>query len=118
GALAGLLAAALLGGGIALGGAAAFGKLGDKTTIIREDVAPRTSAPAVFQQGKPRSINEIYRASAPAVVHIETTTRIKQPADPFFGNPFRSSQTQRALGSRLLIDKSRHLVTHYHVVQG
>jgi len=117
-ALAGLLAAALLGGGIALGGAAAFGKLGNKTTIIREEVASRSSAPAAFQQGKERSINEIYRASAPAVVHIETTTRVKQPADPFFGNPFGTSQTQRALGSGFVIDKAGHIVTNYHVVQG
>jgi len=117
-ALAGLLAAALLGGGIALGGAAAFGKLGNKTTIIREEAASRSSAPAVFQQGKQRSINEIYRASAPAVVHIETTTRVKQPADPFFGNPFGTSQTQRALGSGFVIDKAGHIVTNYHVVQG
>ena len=117
-ALAGLLAAALLGGAIALGGAAAFGKLGNKTTIIREEAASRSSAPAVFQQGKQRSINEIYRASAPAVVHIETTTRVKQPADPFFGNPFGTSQTQRALGSGFVIDKAGHIVTNYHVVQG
>jgi len=117
-ALAGLLAAALLGGGIALGGAAAFGKLGNKTTIIREEVASRSSAPAAFRQGKQRSINEIYRASAPAVVHIETTTRVKQPADPFFGNPFGTSQTQRALGSGFVIDKAGHIVTNYHVVQG
>ena len=117
-ALAGLLAAALLGGGIALGGVAAFGKLGNKTTIIREEVASRSSAPAAFQQGKQRSINEIYRASAPAVVHIETTTRVKQPADPFFGNPFGTSQTQRALGSGFVIDKAGHIVTNYHVVQG
>ena len=117
-ALAGLLAAAVLGGGIALGGAAAFGKLGDKTTVIREEVAARASEAAAFQQGKQRSINEIYRASAPAVVHIETTTRVKQPADPFFGNPFGTSQTQRALGSGFVIDKAGHIVTNYHVVQG
>jgi S1-C subfamily serine protease len=116
--LAGLLAAALLGGGIALGGAAALGKLGDKTTIIREEAAPRSSEAAVFQQGKQRSINEIYRAAAPAVVHIETTTRVRQPSDPFFGNPFGSAQTQRALGSGFVIDKAGHIVTNFHVVQG
>jgi putative serine protease PepD len=117
-ALAALLAAALLGGAIALGGAAAFGTLGDKTTIIRQEAAPLTSAPAAFQQGKARSINEIYRAAAPAVVHIETTTKVSQPADPFFGNPFGTSQTQRALGSGFVIDKAGHIVTNYHVVQG
>jgi S1-C subfamily serine protease len=116
--VAAFLAVALLGGSVALGGAAALGKLGEKTTIIREVAAPSSSAPAVFQQAKQRSINEIYRASAPAVVHIETTTRVRQPADPFFGNPFGTSQTQRALGSGFVIDKAGHIVTNYHVVQG
>ncbi|HYZ91924.1 MAG TPA: trypsin-like peptidase domain-containing protein, partial [Actinomycetota bacterium] len=64
------------------------------------------------------SINEIYRVSAPGVVHIETTTRVQQPLDPFFGNPFGSTQTQRALGSGFVIDKAGHIVTNYHVVRG
>jgi S1-C subfamily serine protease len=117
-ALAGLLAAALLGGGVALGGAATLGKLGNKTTVIREQLAPQSSEPAAFERGKQRSINQIYRASAPAVVHIETTTRVRQPSDPFFGNPFGTTETQRALGSGFVIDKAGHIVTNYHVVQG
>jgi S1-C subfamily serine protease len=114
---AGLIAAALLGGGVALGGAAALGKLGERTTVIRQEAIPSSSAPVVFQQGKGMSINEIYRASAPAVVHIETTSRVQQPAD-FFGNPFGTSQTQRALGSGFVIDKAGHIVTNYHVIRG
>ena len=110
--------AALLGGGAALGGAAALGKLGEKTTVIREEAASNSSAPAAFQTGKRRSINDIYRASAPGVVHIETTTRIAQSNDPFFGNPFGLPQTQRALGSGFVIDKAGHIVTNYHVVRG
>jgi S1-C subfamily serine protease len=114
---AGLLTAALLGGGIALGGAAALGKLGDHTTVIRQEAVPNSSAPVVLQQGKGLSINEIYRASAPAVVHIETTSRTQQPSD-FFGNPFGTTETQRALGSGFVIDKAGHIVTNYHVVRG
>src|SRR5256714_3891959 len=114
----GLIAAALLGGGVALGGAAALGKLGDKTTLIREEAAPISSEPAAFQSGPRESINAIYRASAPGVVHIETTSRVQQPADPFFGNPFGTSETQRALGSGFVIDKAGHIVTNYHVVRG
>jgi S1-C subfamily serine protease len=114
---AGLFAAALLGGGVALGGAAALGKLGDHTTVIRQEAVPNSSAPVVLQQGKGLSINEIYRASAPAVVHIETTTRTQQPSD-FFGNPFGTTETQRALGSGFVIDKAGHIVTNYHVVRG
>ena len=116
---AGLVAAALLGGGVALGGAAALGKLGEKTTVIREQAAPSSSAPAAFSSTGPReSINAIYRASAPGVVHIETTTRVQQPPDPFFGNPFGTTQTQRALGSGFVIDRAGHIVTNYHVVRG
>src|SRR2546423_8947601 len=115
---AGLIAAALLGGGVALGGAAALGRLGEKTTLIREEAAPASSEPAAFQNASRQSINEIYRASAPGVVHIETTTKLQQPADPFFGNPFGTSQTQRALGSGFVIDKAGDIVTNYHVVHG
>jgi S1-C subfamily serine protease len=114
---AGLFTAALLGGGVALGGAAALGKLGDHTTVIRQEAVPNSSAPVVLQQGKGLSINEIYRASAPAVVHIETTSRSQQPSD-FFGNPFGTTETQRALGSGFVIDKAGHIVTNYHVVRG
>jgi S1-C subfamily serine protease len=112
-----VIAAALLGGGIALGGAATFGELGSKTTIIREEAAIDSAAPASFQRGKAASINEIYRAAAPGVVHVETTTRVQAPTD-FFGNPFGSTQTERALGSGFVIDKAGHVVTNYHVVQG
>ena len=114
---AGLFATALLSGGVALGGAAALGKLGEHTTVIRQEAVPKTSAPVILQQGKGMSINEIYRASAPAVVHIETTSRVQQPSD-FFGNPFGTTQTQRALGSGFVIDKAGHIVTNYHVVRG
>jgi S1-C subfamily serine protease len=116
---AGLLIAALVGGGIALGGAAALGGLGEKATIIREEAAPSSSAPAAFQQqSRRKSINEIYRASAPGVVHIETTSRLQQPDDPFFGNPFGTPEAERSLGSGFVIDKAGHIVTNYHVVRG
>ena len=114
----GPVAAALLGGGVALGGAAALGKLGEKTTIIREQAAPPAVAPAAFQTGQRQSINAIYRTSAPGVVHIETTTRVAPETDPFFGNPFGTTQTQRALGSGFVLDKAGHIVTNYHVVRG
>jgi S1-C subfamily serine protease len=114
----GVVGAALLGGAIALGGAAALGKLGEKTTIIREEAAPTSSAPAAFQTGKRESINAIYRASAPGVVHVETTLKVQQQDDPFFGNPFGTTQAERALGSGFVIDRAGHIVTNYHVVRG
>jgi S1-C subfamily serine protease len=115
---AGFFAAALLGGGVALGGAAVLGKLGEKTTVIREEASPPSVSPAAFQTGPRQSINETYRTSAPGVVHIETTSRVTQQADPFFGNPFGTTQTQRALGSGFVIDKAGHIVTNFHVIRG
>ncbi len=98
---AGLIVAALIGGGIALGGAAALGDLGSSTTVIREEAFTQAASPAAFQQTRARSINEIYRAAAPGVVHIDA-----------------ASQTERALGSGFVIDKAGHIVTNYHVVRG
>jgi putative serine protease PepD len=98
---AGLIVAALIGGGIALGGAAALGDLGSSTTVIREEAFTQAASPAAFRQARARSINEIYRAAAPGVVHIDTASR-----------------TERALGSGFVIDKAGHVVTNYHVVRG
>jgi S1-C subfamily serine protease len=109
-----LLVAALLGGGIALGGAAAVGKLDTETTVIREEALPPVAEAAAFQRGASHSINAIYRASAPGVVHIETVTKVEQPGDSSFG----TSQSERALGSGFVIDKAGHTVTNYHVVRG
>ncbi|HEX6663584.1 MAG TPA: trypsin-like peptidase domain-containing protein [Gaiellaceae bacterium] len=114
----GVITAALLGGGIALGGAAALGRLGDKTTVIREESFTRPATEASFQQGTRKSINAIYRASAPGVVHIDTASKVQQAANPFFGNSFGGTQTQRALGSGFVIDKAGYIVTNYHVVRG
>jgi S1-C subfamily serine protease len=113
-----LLAAAALGGVVALGGAAALGKLGEHTTVIREEAAPTPSPAAFQQQGNRQSINEVYRASAPGVVHVETAARAQDPTDPFFGNPFGAPELQRSLGSGFVIDKAGRVVTNYHVVRG
>jgi S1-C subfamily serine protease len=114
-----LLAVALAGGGLALGGAALFGGLGGGTTI-RELVTTPSSEPASFTQGKALSINEIYQRTAPGVVQVTSTQIVSVPTDPFFGNPFGlpQRQTQQALGSGFVVDKAGHVVTNYHVVQG
>jgi S1-C subfamily serine protease len=109
--------AAVLGGGVALGGAAAFGDLGGKTTTVRE-VASQ-AAPAVSQvPPKALSIGDIYQRSAGGVVQVTSTSVVTVPADPFFGNLFPSQQQQQSLGSGFVIDKTGHIVTNYHVVQG
>jgi S1-C subfamily serine protease len=103
-----LVAAAVLGGGVALGGAAAFGKLGE--TKVVEASQPAVAQPVAFQRARGRTINEIYRAAAPGVVHITATG---QTSDPFGG-----TQEQQAVGSGFVIDKAGHIVTNYHVVEG
>jgi S1-C subfamily serine protease len=110
-------AAAVLGGGVALGGAAAFGDLGGKTTTVREVAAQ--AAPAVSQvPPKALSIGDIYQRSAGGVVQVTSTSVVTVPADPFFGDLFPSQQQQQSLGSGFVIDKTGHIVTNYHVVQG
>jgi len=116
-----LPAASLLGAGLALGGAALFGGFGGKTTTVRELVSQQSQpVPAAFQSGRAESINEIYDRAAPGVVQVTSTSVVEVPVDPFFGNPFGAPETQqqKALGSGFVIDKSGHIVTNYHVVQG
>jgi S1-C subfamily serine protease len=111
-----LIIAALAGGAVVLGGAAALGKLDAKTTVVREQ-ASAAAEPAAFAQAKQQSIHDIYVRAAPGVVHITATTKVQQPADPFFGTP-GGTQDQRAIGSGFVIDKSGHIITNDHVVAG
>src|SRR5437899_2939527 len=108
--LAELLAVALVGGGLALGGAALFGKLGNNTTI--EQVSPLaqgTGLGNVALQALPAkglTPERIYRQDAPGVVQI-TATSVTHTVDPFNFAP--STQTEQALGSGFVIDKAGHI---------
>jgi len=100
-----LTAAALLGGGAALGGAALVGALGGETTTVVETVAaPAGTAsgpqPAAAKDGL--TPGQIYRRSAAGVVQITTS---------------QGGQRQ-GLGSGFVIDKSGHVVTNFHVIDG
>jgi S1-C subfamily serine protease len=117
---AGLVAAACLGAGLALGGAALVGGLGAKTTTVHEvqpvDVRPIPTLQQSSSKGP--TINQIYRETAPGVVQVTATQVVESPAvDPFFGFPFPQTQRQRALGSGFVIDKAGHIVTNYHVIE-
>ena len=113
-----LLAAGLLGAGLALGGAAALGGIGRKTKTVRE-IQAAVSPASSFRQARSLSINQIYRRAAPGVVQVTSTSLVTVPADPFFGNPFFPQQQQeQSLGSGFVVDKAGHIVTNYHVIDG
>jgi S1-C subfamily serine protease len=95
--IAALTAAALLGGGAALGGAAALGAFDGGETIIQQAPVPIAQP----KLGTSLPIAEIYRRSAPGVVQINT-----------------SGQRGQGQGSGFVVDKSGHIVTNYHVIEG
>jgi putative serine protease PepD len=104
-----LLAAGVLGGGIAVGVGEAIDE-GSTTTIVRE-VQGGTTEPASFPVSGGKTISQIYEASKRGVVQVLATSVVS--SNPFFG-----AQEQRAQGSGFVIDKSGHVVTNYHVVEG
>jgi S1-C subfamily serine protease len=102
-----LLVVALVGAGLALGGAALFGKLGDHTTV--EQVITTTQPTATSQvpsAAKGPTPETIYRQDGPGVVQVTATS-----VTPF-------AQTSKALGSGFVLDRAGHIVTNFHVIRG
>ena len=109
---------AIVGAGLALGGAALLGKLGSRTTIQQVSPLAQGGLGNVALQApttKGLTPERIYRQDAPGVVQI-TATSVTHTTDPFSLQP--STQTAESLGSGFVIDKAGHIVTNYHVVQG
>jgi putative serine protease PepD len=104
-----LLLAGVLGGGIALGIDQAVGE-GGGTTVIREFSAG-TAESAVFRNPGGRTISDIYTGAKRGVVQVLATGTSAE-------NPFFGAQPTRILGSGFVIDKSGHVVTNYHVIEG
>lgn len=101
-----LLLVAVVGGALALGGAALLGKLGSHTTI--QQVSPlggggvgnvTLQAPATGAL----TAEQIYKRDAPGVVRVTATD---------------ATQGSESLGSGFVIDKAGHIVTNFHVVRG
>lgn len=116
-----LLVVAVAGGALALGGAAAIGKLGSHTTI-QQVAAPTTaigttSAQTTPANGQALTAEQIYRRDAPGVVQITATSVTTAAANPFNLLP-TAPQTSQSLGSGFVIDKAGHIITNYHVIQG
>ena len=116
---AGAVCVAAAGGGIALGVTAATGNLGKRTTVREIQAAPVAATPTAFERSGAMTIHDVYKRAAPGVVQVTTTSTAAVAVDPFFGDPFQpEQQTQQALGSGFVIDKTGHIVTNFHVVQG
>ena len=116
-----LLVVAVAGGALALGGAAAIGKLGSHTTI-QQVAAPTTAIGTTSQQttpanGQALTAEQIYRRDAPGVVQITATSVTSAAANPFNLLP-TGPLTSQSLGSGFVIDKAGHIITNYHVIQG
>lgn len=117
-----IVAAGAVGAAVAVGIVAAVGDLGGTSTTVREVVRTESVAAARFaESSQALTIHRIYERAAPGVVQVTATSRITTQPNPFldpfgFGGP--SVQTQTALGSGFVIDKSGDIVTNYHVVQG
>lgn len=102
------LAAALLGGAVAVGIGAAVSD-GGTTTVVRE-VQGSSAAATSFEDGQGKSIGDIYDQEGRGVVQVLSTSVVSD--DPFFG-----AQESRSSGSGFVIDKAGRIVTNYHVVQ-
>jgi S1-C subfamily serine protease len=98
-----LAVVALLGGGLALGGAALLGKLGSHTTIQQVSPLGGGGVGNVALQAPPvgaLTAEQVYKRDAPGVVQVTAT-----------------GTQGESLGSGFVIDKAGHIVTNYHVVQ-
>ena len=104
-----LVAAAALGGGVAVGAVALLGGLeGGETTVVTETAASEatgtTTTPARWM-----SVGEIYDNAAPGVVQITSTSNVGGDVVP---------SPASALGSGFVVDKAGHIVTNHHVIDG
>ena len=104
--VAALVASGLLGGVVAVGAVALLGGLDGDTTIVTETAA--ASGPGLAPASSAAmSVNEIYERAAPGVVRVNRTT-----------NSTSTLSDSSGLGSGFVIDKTGHIVTNYHVVEG
>jgi S1-C subfamily serine protease len=99
-----LVAAAALGGGVAVGAVALLGGLEPgETTVVTEtsttEATRTTTTPARWM-----TVGEIYEHAAPGVVQIASTSNVGGLGDA------------EALGSGFVVDKAGHIVTNFHVI--
>jgi S1-C subfamily serine protease len=112
-----LLAAAIAGGAIAVAGTALLLGVGDDDDGSTDAAVTQvtSSTPDRFRRDQPLSLAEVYRRSEGGVVQV-SVTNVVQGEDPLFRLP--QQQQPRGLGSGFVIDKSGHIVTNFHVIEG
>jgi S1-C subfamily serine protease len=101
-----LAAVAVVGGALALGGAALLGKLGSRTTIQQVSPLGGGGVGNVMLQAPTAgalTAEQIYNRDAPGVVQVTATD---------------AAAGSESLGSGFVIDKAGHIVTNFHVVRG
>ena len=103
----GALAAAGVGAGLALAGAAITGHLGAATTIEQFTSATSAAPASTAAVGGNLSVQQIYRQDAPGVVQITGSL------SSLVATGARASEE---LGSGFVIDKAGHIVTSNHVL--
>ena len=108
-----LLVVALVGAGLALGGAALLGQLGDHTTTTVEQVTPSVLPATATTPSSTKALTPeaIYRQDGPGVVQITATSVTQSPFLP-------ATQTSKSQGSGFVLDRAGHIITNFHVIQG
>jgi S1-C subfamily serine protease len=110
-----MVAAAVLGGGVAAGITAVIddpGSATHTTTVIRQAAVGASDVKSVNQGLTPA---DIYRRYAPGVVFIRAQV-VRQTQSPF--DLFPQQQSSEATGSGFVIDRGGDILTNNHVVEG
>jgi S1-C subfamily serine protease len=112
-----LLAAAIAGGAVAVAGVALLLGVGDDDggSTGAAVTQSTSSGPDRFRREEPLSLADVYRTSEGGVVRV-AVTNVVESEDPLFRIP--QQQQPRGLGSGFVIDKSGHIVTNFHVIEG
>jgi len=108
-----IIGGAVAGGAIALAVASGSTTTHSITTTVLQPSASST-LPTSFSNGKPQTINQLYKQVGPGVVDI--TTSSTQNANGVFG--FGQQQQTAGEGAGVVFDKKGDILTDEHVVSG
>ena len=104
-----LVAAAVLGGVVAIAGVAVLGGLEGETTVVTTTTATTGARTQAKPSGDALTVNEIYERAAPGVVQVTAASGVGDAA---------TGTIPSSLGSGFVVDKAGHIVTNFHVIDG